>query len=360
MTSSQNKWPALDGLRGIAVLLVLWHHGREIAHPHPLLDGSWLYRGSLGGWVGVDLFFVLSGFLITAILRRNRGQQNALLNFWQRRAVRIFPLPWLYLLLLFVLPRSIDFPNFIRDFRPWLPFVLFYGNLYIAWHGWVFGCFSILWSLAVEQHFYLLWPPLVEKLSRNRMIRIGIAYLALAPLLRYLTLLRLGPVAVYVASWCRVDTLMAGGLLALCFEHSDWQERFQKLRWLLLLPSLLVFALVLALPLGPSAPAVNPRWFMLIGYTLIALSGAVLVGFCALPNAARSPLAHPSIGYLGKISYGIYVWHFLALFAVQRYAATVNKPLQIAIWLLLSIGGASISWFAFEAPLLKFKPRLSS
>jgi len=158
--------PALDGLRGIAIILVMLHHFTYY-RPTSGIDEQ-IVSVLIFFWTGVDLFFVLSGFLITGILLDTRGNERYFTSFYARRILRIFPLYYLILFLaLVVLPKfpavhtvligqdaSVDLP-------PQWPYWLYLTNFSIADRGWVHGWVDVAWSLAIEEQFYLIWPLVV-------------------------------------------------------------------------------------------------------------------------------------------------------------------------------------------------------
>ena len=160
--------PELDSLRGVAILLVLFFHGFDspgIVWSRLTVPGRLFFTACLGGWTGVYLFFVLSGFLITGILLDSKPKPQYYRRFYIRRALRILPAFYLLLLLLIVLPRT----GWLAHRRVGWPFVAL-SFLYLANVTNLFGVpgqYGALWSLAVEEHFYLVWPAVVRRLSRR-------------------------------------------------------------------------------------------------------------------------------------------------------------------------------------------------
>ena len=186
----------LDGLRGIAILLVMWFHFAWPAKAQGLITRLYVSVAALG-WVGVDLFFVLSGFLITGILLDSKRGAGYFRNFYARRVLRIFPLYYAVLLVtLVILPLIVpyDTPALKRllEGQGWL--WLYSTNISVAVeHGnWIASAdwlrMGALWSLAVEEHFYLVWPLLVFFLSRRALLRTSIAMIVLVPILRTVAL----------------------------------------------------------------------------------------------------------------------------------------------------------------------------
>jgi len=363
--------PALDGLRGIAILLVLFHH-LTIYRPTEGVD-QWIAVFPLLGWVGVDLFFVLSGFLITGLLIDARGGERFFSSFYARRTLRIFPLYYLVLFLaLVVLP---NFPAVHRvlvgpyPLPPLMPYWLYLTNFSIADRGLVHGLLDVAWSLAIEEQFYLLWP-LVIWLCPPRLVGwLCAVIIAAEPLARWYGLSRgVDPLAVYVLPWFRLDGLATGALVA-------WVVRQGHLpslsRWapLTAVAGIAGFAAVVV--------ASGDAWWwqpliQKMGYSLIALIGAA-----ALVRAVNQPADSLwprllSVGWLrafGKYSYCLYLTHLAVMRATREYVFDPNRIdwLAASPWLgqslfyiaviVPSLAVAWVSWRAFEAPILALKAR---
>lgn len=359
--------PALDGLRAVAIGLVLWHHGPVILQaPWPMLQ-TWPGRLSATGWMGVDLFFVLSGFLITGILLRTRdtretqGALAGLGRFWLRRALRIFPLAYLYLGLLYAAAKGLGFPPLLTRYEHFASWALYLGNLEVVRRGWTDGALAILWSLAIEEQFYLVWPFVVcaPGLGPRRLLALLLAICVLSPVVRYFTYAWLGYPAVYVATFCRLDALGLGAALAVAFADARLRGPLLRLCRALVVPALVVLAATLAYPFGMLYPGRYPPWFPVWGYSWIALAFAVLVGACLDPGPiARCLLGNRAVRYVGKISYGLYLWHYLVGEVVQRLDPRSPFPARLGLWLGATLLVATVSWFAFERPLLRLKDRL--
>lgn len=201
---------ALDGLRGIAILAVLEFHFAEGLTGLSRAELA-IYNFIRTGWLGVDLFFVLSGFLITGILTDARHTPRYFQNFYWRRAVRIFPPYYAFLLAYGVFyplarHRPLD--------APWWHWT-YLTNVAVALHLPV-GTTPHFWSLAVEEQFYLLWPLLIYLLPRRAAMRVCLGCIVGAPAIRIMLLLAgIGNPAAYVLMPCRVDALAVGGWLAL-------------------------------------------------------------------------------------------------------------------------------------------------
>jgi len=179
----RSRMPELDTIRGIAVLLVLFFHGFGFRYGVQGLSGfpKLFVAATLPGWMGVNLFFVLSGFLITGILLDTKPKADYYRSFYTRRALRILPLYYGVLLLLAVLTRT----GWVNRQASWA--FLGLSFFYLSNVTGLFGVpmqYGVLWSLAVEEHFYLLWPAAVRSLSRYRVAIAGVIICILCPCLR--------------------------------------------------------------------------------------------------------------------------------------------------------------------------------
>jgi peptidoglycan/LPS O-acetylase OafA/YrhL len=342
------------------VLLVLYDHAPQVLG-RDRGEAGWWWHGSGGAWIGVDLFFVLSGFLITTILLNARGEPGAFRRFWLRRALRILPLAWLYLLALAACAWLLPHFAHLRDPAQFgLAFV--YGtNVDVALRGWSAAAFGILWSLSVEEHFYLAWPLLALRAAKRTLWLVLLAVVVGTPLLRWALLDDVGRVHVYVATWCRWDALAAGALLALV-QASPFREHWQRFANWLLLPAVAWIGAVLAVPFEAVA-AGTPDWFFVVGYSGLALAFTVV---CTIalepPRWLAAVLTAGPLVRIGRISYGLYVWHVLAAELVTKGLGMLGCATTLegraGIWLLALFAIAAASWRWFEAPLLAWKDRI--
>jgi peptidoglycan/LPS O-acetylase OafA/YrhL len=363
--------PALDGLRGIAILLVLLHHF-TILEPAGTV-ASWLAHVALIGWSGVDLFFVLSGFLITGILIDARGSDRYFTSFYARRTLRIFPL---YYLVVFVSLEVLPLAPSLHDVlagagapsEQW-PYWLYLSNFAIAARErFMHGVLDISWSLAIEEQFYLVWPAVVWLCPPRALGWLCLALVLLPPVARA-TALAAGaePIALYVLPFFRADALATGACLA-------WLSRRRGLQGLdaVAAPVAVVGALGIAIVCWRDG---DSWWWgatmQRAGYSLIALTaGALLTAALALPALHWWPRAL-SAGWLrafGKYSYALYLFHLPVMRMVREH---IWAPEQFALlgapWLgqLAFYGMATapafllawISWRVFESPVLELKSR---
>jgi len=309
------------------------------------------------GRSGVDLFFVLSGFLITRILLRTRGQPGIFRSFYARRVLRIFPVYFLYLaflacfLTLFA-PAAVS-ASFQRAW-PW--YAAFLTNVKLAlFYDDDVGSVQHLWTLAIEEQFYLVWPALVTLMPRRMLARFVATTIVGVPVLRAWMATHGGDDAVETSfrismlTWTRVDTLMFGSLLALIHARPNtWNMLIRTA------PALLVIAAgALALPLSAA-----------LDYSWIALLFAAVVAMCVgfdergieLPGLCSRPLR-----YLGTISYAVYVLHFLLTLLVTRWVRGAGVEGSVGFAITLTAVGASslllatLSYRFIERPALALK-----
>lgn len=349
--------PVLDGVRGLAIALVIvWHYvGVTVSGDGALAEMvSPLTRLT---YSGVDLFFVLSGFLIGRILMASKGSSNFFQVFYAKRLFRIFPLYYLLLVAYLVfIATGLD------AWVPWLfehkldfwPYPLFLQNFFMVDH---FGphFLGISWSLAVEEQFYLLLPLTIFLVPRKVLPWIAIAGILAAPVFRYLLPGQLG----FVVVFARMDSLLAGVLLAwMYFDTSVWTFVTQHIRWAwLALAGCLAVAAVLSLGLVSFGP-LNPSLLAALYTCIVAIALAQPASFVANGLKARW------LAYLGKISYGVYTYHQVVAGVVFQLVLGTNPGLQsipelltTSLCLVVTLLVASASFYWFEKPILKLGKR---
>jgi peptidoglycan/LPS O-acetylase OafA/YrhL len=327
------------------------------------------------GWAGVDLFFVLSGFLITGILIDARGGDGYFRNFYMRRALRIFPLYYLFLAVIFwVLPLLTGAG---RDpLGPQLWMLSYLGNFLFSFGGWeaVPGHTTHLWSLAIEEQFYLIWPFVVFHASRRALIRVCLGAIGAAWLFR-LAMFAFVETGIpgYALLPARMDALALGGLLAIGVRTEGWVERARPL----LPPAVLMGCVLLLINgllgglLSPDEGPFNPLQMhtQLLGYPAVDLLSACLVTWAVLPGGGEGSriLTNEALQRLGKYSYALYLLHIpLRNLVVNRIFPGGELPTlwgsQLPVQLLLipaAIGVtylvALASWHLFESRFLLLK-----
>lgn len=360
--NSSSRIPALDGLRGMAILLVLLRHsvfGLETTSP--VLAGL-LATGRLA-WSGVDLFFVLSGFLIGGILLDARQSPRYFRTFYIRRAYRIFPLYGLVtaLFLFRHLPFRLlpgHFGNVSPLSIPWWSYITFTQNFFMVRLGW-FGpqAMSVSWSLAVEEQFYLTIPLLIWLVRPKRSFYVLVLAVIGAPVLRILLghVLVHGDFARYVLTPCRADALSMGVLSAMLVRNPRaWHWLLQNRRLLAGSTAVLFAGVVIMTYLNCSefAPPMNT-----FGFSWMALfyTGCLLL---AVSNVKGSFLHNPALRGLGTLAYCCYLVH-APLIEASRRALSLSLSRDAALWsgsavgLGLTLFVAKLSWKYFEKPLLR-------
>ncbi len=365
--------PTLDGVRGLAIALVLLHHFTQAIKPRHWGDHLFYLPGHIG-WTGVDLFFVLSGFLVTTILIRTKERAHYFSNFYSRRFLRIFPLYYGVLFFYFVILSSlpISFPEGLFDHQLW--FWLYGANFYTAIEGWPVRPLAHFWSLAIELQFYLIWPIVIYFIRQQWLVWIMIALISISVISRgVLAYQDYAAHVMYSLTFCRMDAMVVGAMLAyFCLRHYHSAQFEQILKRLLFVSALLVLIV-----LATSQSLDWREWGIFsqaTGYTLIALFFGCFTGLGILAKPQTlfyRCLSSKTLRFLGKYSYGIYVLHvfFDAVARMYEWHPSGHERFQdhLILWSLLyitvlsviSIGVAYLSWHAYEKQFLKLKKFVS-
>ena len=337
----QQKIAQLDGVRGIAILLVLLHN---LSAKYPALRLQPLFAN---GWMGVDLFFVLSGLLITGILLDTKESAGYFKNFYARRCLRIWPLYYAVLLLMFVgvpLLHPSEARAIFERSSPWWAYPLFLQNFLNPHPTMATGPLGVTWSLAIEEQFYLVWPLVVGYGSPALVRRIAIAAICLSPILRFY--LSFHHVDLYTNVFCRLDGLMAGALLALLVRADGFlPSKFIRRAWILLF---------VAAPLAFVAEALGTRW---IGFSFVVVASAsfVYLSLFSPSTRLRKALTNRFIVYTGTISYGLYLLHKIPFDIVEALHLNLHPWLVLPIGFAACYAAAALSWNLLEMPFLKLK-----
>jgi peptidoglycan/LPS O-acetylase OafA/YrhL len=371
-----SREPVLDGMRGLAILAVLWHHLVTCSGLEPAvrLDHH-LWRTGLWGWVGVDLFFVLSGFLITGILYDSRSSGRYYFNFFGRRALRILPLYYGVLALAFLVvpfflePRSAEA---LTHDQAW--YWLYLINVKFAFDGWPTPAYlGHFWSLAIEEQFYLIWPLVVRMLSRRRLLLVCVVCFLAALGLRVLLPAWLPNLAVYVLMPTRMDALAAGAALALIARG----ERGLRVLgpWPAVVAALFIAAALYVYVWKKDDVSTLDPLIRTLGYSILALGFAavIAVGLTSRPGSmVQRSLTSVPLSVLGKYSYALYVFHQPVMLFMRDLGLQVDLAptvfgsqlpgflLFIAVAGTLSFACALLSWRFIEAPMLRLKRHLVS
>jgi len=360
---AKSHYVQLDGLRGVAILLVMIYHFC-LNHPSFQSDAAGLWLGlAQAGWMGVDLFFVLSGFLITGILIETRDDTHYFRNFIARRTLRIWPLYYLSLLVLLVaiplLAPSVPAElRSMQDKQVW--FWLYVANwLFAKEGGFEYTSGGYFWSLAVEEQFYLLWPLIVYSLSNMTLLRTSALLLVASLLLRVV----LGAQGVdtnslYTMTFTHLDGLAIGAILAIAWRDPPRLAPIARY---------MPFAAIAAL-LGLCAIRVVDgdlffwsKHMAVYGYTLIAILGGSLLLYAvqAGPDAPVNRFfTSRFMTQCGKYSYALYLIHVpvtSVVFAVVRRLAPLPDAATLLVGSGLSFG---VSWLLAVASWLLFEKRI--
>jgi peptidoglycan/LPS O-acetylase OafA/YrhL len=360
----------LDGIRGLALLLVLvLHFVSSSLGP--------LRRFAAVGWVGVDLFFVLSGFLITRILRNALGSTGYFRNFYGRRALRIMPL--YYVVLAFAFVGTHFLPEGMR-IRPTLfPFYATFTQNLLGTPGFGPWAVAVTWSLAIEEQFYLLWPLCVRLLNSRRLVWLLVVLLLILPAGRFIGLVcGTPPTTVYMTTWFRVDTLGAGALAAILVD-SPLRAFVERLSLPVSVTALTIGGISAVTVFGGDRLILQQTpigGFLAFGYgltfSILALGFEALVVLAVSARASwlKRALRNRALRYLGKISFGVYLIHGIMIPLAQSVvrpwlhdAGLSGKRLSAVVVifaLTATFALAEISWRFLETPSLRFRKVFSS
>lgn len=352
-------YPALDILRGLAIIIVVLYHN---------FDNVPFFRF---GWLGVDLFFALSGFLITDLLLKSRDSQYYFRNFYIRRFLRIFPLYYLVLALFFTLS-----PILFSEKGPETTFTYYDENKVWFWshfQNWLLvhkgpapvPFLSHFWSLAIEEQFYLFWPLLlffIKKLNVLRNVIIGL--IATAIIIRITTWMA-SPhevEAFYCSTFTRMDSLLMGCLLAV-----HMKQGFEVPKWLIKTITAGFICLIAASLLLFGNLRQDNLLFPTIGYSLTAAFFTCMLYVLLKKEESLVNILSKMkpLSFIGRISYGMYVYH-IPIYLVL--GALLSEPLKLqigsnaltaliisALSVILTIAASAASFYIVERPILNLK-----
>jgi len=378
-TARAGPVPELDGVRGLAILLVLTCHFDLIQSPpsmgplrlFPLRDLLFL------GWSGVDLFFVLSGFLITGILLDTRESKNYFSSFYIRRALRVLPLYFLAVVGYFhlILPFGRQFGLRLSNAtEPW--FWLHLSNWGLAYHHTERNWLDHFWSLGVEEQFYLFWPLVVFYSRPNRLVSVCLSCLAVSFGLRlaYGHTHPANTAFLYLLTPFRIEPLAWGSLAAAVTRAGPNLQLLTERR---ILGGAAIAGLVGVAAAVWSGRSVDHDSLPLAtyGYTAFALLYVCLVTYAYVasgtPEWLASQLRRPGLRSWGKYSYAIYVFHMPVLKVwttlYQRGVGAVPDRWKILVWLAAMLAGfgstyavSLVSWHSIEKHFLRLKVRFAA
>jgi peptidoglycan/LPS O-acetylase OafA/YrhL len=280
------------------------------------------------------------------------------LAFWERRALRILPLAFLYLVALFALVTLGDPLHMLPNFDGWAWYAFYVGNIHIAINGWQPLAVMILWSLAIEEQFYLVWPFLVRMYNARYVLSCSIGLIILAPFIRAVIFSAADYPATYVFTFCRLDALASGAVIAVLYSAAESRQRLMASCKKLTVPALAIVMITVLVPFSPSFPPARPWLFTVVGYSLLAASFAVLLAASlGMEGPIKRLLTSRILIFLGRRCYGLYLWHVLAaglaVVALQQWGGGFYA--HIVLWLAILLTMASVSWLYFEEPILRLK-----
>lgn len=345
----RGKIPCLDGLRAVAILLVLLAHWSQTrSFPATGATVTVLRQGA----IGVDIFFVLSGFLITVLLMRELGETKtvSLKEFYLRRVLRIIPAFATFVLVIFALTNL----GFVA-LHPgeWISVLTYTVNWISPEHrSWEVGH---LWSLSIEEHFYLIWPLLLLRLEPRRARRTLVAYLAILPAIRIGARLAFHDyiALAYSSTLVRMDSIAVGCVMALCAFDPAFRRRVN-------LTGRAAFTVGLLAMIGLAASmAAGNRWpgyALVVGDTVNAVTIAIIIWLCvhhgeSIPGRL---LRSRPLATLGVLSYSLYLW--------QQLFLNRNSTSWICQWpwnMLFAAAAGVASYVLIETPFLRIKDRIS-
>ncbi|MFC1848618.1 acyltransferase family protein [candidate division CSSED10-310 bacterium] len=353
----------LDGIRGIAIILVLiWHYlsCQILPEPqaHPLL--TILRKATRLTWSGVDLFFVLSGFLIVGILIDHKHSPNFFKAFYIRRICRIFPIYYL-MIFLFIIIRSLNLENiewlFANPFH--IGYYLTYTQNFIMAHTSSYGApwFAVTWSLAIEEQFYLVIPLLVRNFNIRKLTIIFLSLILLSPIFRSIGTLGYGA---FFYPFARADSLMLGGLLAIIMRNKTiWgfmKRNYSSLCYLFVL--FFIGAGILTYWSNGFGGPFNHLWLALF-YAIF-----ILLPILNNKNFTSKILRNPILVWFGLRSYGIYLYHFTV--CGLMHALFFNSPPMLKDWeragvtllsLVATLAISDLSFRLIEKPIIAYGHR---
>lgn len=356
--------PELDGLRFCSFLAVFVSHAYLIspamfaeAGPIGTEIGRWALAAGHCGYAAVAVFFVLSSYLITELLLREHERTGKIdvPAFYARRALRIWPLYYFFLILVLFLEPRLGMPGIAASDAPW--YLAFLGNWQIVSSGQIpRSAAQILWTVSIEEQFYLVWPLLIAFVSPKRLGWMCLGVLAAGNLARLVLVAQGSPFyAIHFHTAVQFDAIAWGGLLAIAVRQGWLSQISANIR-----PALFGGGILLAIATQRMLAEDKPfaAW-PLAAYPLFALAAVLVVAGALRQDAkVKSWLTLPWLVYLGKISYGLYVWHLLAIVLTYKFGWCRPQSVWTSVYALpLTIGIAHLSYEWIERPFLRWKER---
>jgi peptidoglycan/LPS O-acetylase OafA/YrhL len=357
-----NNVEALDGLRGVAILVVVCSHLRSIVSDDPnfyeLTPWDIVNQILSRGFLGVDLFFVLSGFLISSLLLKIdfRGSKHPLRTFYIHRFLRLFPALFALLLASFIVSYFEKYPLSDQWATTW-PALLFVSNWNFQWNFFHFQTDLVhLWSLSVEEQFYIFWPLILLSLRLIRLPR-WLYFFILSGAITWVCIHRIGLwnsgksyVFLYSQTDSRIDSILVGCLFAFIYRYINFSVT--KVKWMGFI------ACAIALPFSYQFADYSKPLLYKGGFTFIALLFGVGILACATSESVASKILRLKVlKNLGRISYGLYLWHMLIFRISERHFSFGSNSFRILMTTGFTLIIAQFSWQFIEQPFIKLKNR---
>jgi len=364
--------PQLDGLRGIAIALVLLHHYIYQMHPSmPDALSAILIPVAELGWSGVDLFFILSGFLIGGILVDAKESVNYYRTFYIRRVFRILPIYFFLILLGFLLVElgahtGGAMSGISLHPAPWRYYLTFTQNFYFARHSDVLSYLQVTWSLAVEEQFYLTLPLLVRRLDKDKLLAVAVGMVVFIGVLRSVLYWNghINAMQSYVLPFCRFDSLFIGVACAMLMRNRSLFTRLQKYTKLLAAATIVLGCVFFYMDhhLWGRNIFLHTAGFTIVGLFYAAVMMLVLVH----PEGVISrALRYKPLMSLGTISYCVYLIHGYVLVIIDHLLQMALRLSVFEMWAAILLGAAMTfllaqgSWVLFESRMIALGHRFA-
>ena len=341
----------LDSLRGIAALMVVIFHFFVSPNVQYLINLDFFLKITNLGHHGVSLFFVLSGFVITRILINDRSNNNFFSNFYWKRILRIFPLYYIYLIVSYYIVPFFFNENY-TDLKLQLPYYLYYQNLFEVINFDYAGP-GHYWTLMIEEHFYMFWPLFIYFVKPNNLIKYIAFYFLIISFVKYFMLSN--AIEINHFTLTRVDQLMFGAILSI-LEFKGFFSKKNALNYFLLIGISLI-------PISLSISYLSKHFIYIQDITKNSLLGLLFFSIIGifiiveLKYKSKINMIGKIFQYLGKISFGVYIWHMLVLHILSKIFIVKIWYIDFIIKMVLTILVAHISYFYFEKYFLEKKDR---
>ena len=368
----RHRLPALDGIRGLAILLVMFLHFADRSQPIGLANR--LYTQITGvGWIGVDLFFVLSGFLITGVLIDSRQSARYFKDFYARRTLRIFPLyyaclvAWIAVAPLFHPSSEVRQVAIAKMHQDQLWYWTYLSNWKMGLDGrWPPMGTSVYWSLAVEEQFYLVWPAVVLVFSPRALRNVCLSLIGLAFVARAIQVAAgAAPILVYVSTLSRMDALAVGALAAMALrdpKQREWAQRTAP--WVLALGAVSLAAMWIWIgTFYEYHPLMQTAGFTILAATFVSL----LVEAVTPGSRVGAMFRSPALRFFGKYSYAMYLIHETLTYQIVPHVPEQwvipgemgGQLTRLIVSMTATIVLAWLSWHLWEKHFLALKRHFS-